>query len=117
MRSALLCLLSAWLSLNIVWAANLGATAPAGSDLAQAQKQIAQKDWKSAVVTLEKYTKANPTDAEGFNLLGYSYRNIRRYDESFAAYRQALTLDPKHREAHRQLATVSALGLMSGVPT
>ena len=103
MRSALVCLLSAWLSLNIVWAANLGATAPAGSDLAQAQKQIAQKDWKSAVVTLEKYTKANPTDAEGFNLLGYSLRNVKRYPEAIQNYQEALRLDPKHRGAHEYL--------------
>jgi tetratricopeptide (TPR) repeat protein len=28
---------------------------------------------------------------------------LRRYDESFAAYRQALTLDPKHRGAHEYI--------------
>jgi Flp pilus assembly protein TadD len=82
MRSALICLLSGCLSLNVVWAANLGAAAPAGSDLAQAQKHIAQKDWKSAVDTLEKYTKAHPTDADGFNLLGFSLRNAKRYPEA-----------------------------------
>jgi Flp pilus assembly protein TadD len=103
MRSTLLCLCSGLLSLNIVWAANLGATAPAGSDLAQAQKQIAQKDWKSAVVTLEKYTKANPTDAEGFNLLGYSLRNVKRYPEAIQNYLEALRLDPQHRGAHEYL--------------
>ena len=69
MRFAVHCLLTGLLTLNVGWAANLGGAAPAGSDLAQAQKQIAQKEWPAAVATLEKYTKANPTDAEGFNLL------------------------------------------------
>ncbi len=103
MRIAVQFLLSVFLSLNVVWAANLGATAPAGSDLAQAQKLIAQKDWKSAVVTLEKYTKANPTDADGFNLLGYSLRNAKRYPEAIQNYQEALRLDPKHRGAHEYL--------------
>ena len=103
MRIAVQFLLSGFLSLNVVWAANLGATAPAGSDLAQAQKLIAQKDWKSAVVTLEKYTKANPTDADGFNLLGYSLRNAKRYPEAIQNYQEALRLDPKHRGAHEYL--------------
>ena len=103
MRSALLCLLSGWLGLNLVWAANLGAAAPAGSDLAQAQKHIAQKDWQSAVVTLEKYTLANPSDADGFNLLGFSLRHAKRYPEAIQNYQEALRLDPKHRGAHEYL--------------
>jgi cytochrome c-type biogenesis protein CcmH/NrfG len=103
MRSTLLCLCSGLLSLNIVWAANLGAAAPAGSDMAQVQKLIAQKDWKSAVVTLEKYTKAHPSDAEGFNLLGFSLRQTKRYPEAIQNYLEALRLDPQHRGAHEYL--------------
>ena len=103
MRFAVHFMLSSLVFLNTAWAANLGAAAPVGSDLAQAQKQIAQKDWSAAVVTLEKYTKANPTDAEGFNLLGYSLRNAKRYPEAIQHYLEALRLDPQHRGAHEYL--------------
>lgn len=71
--------------------------------LAQGKALVAKNDWSAAAGVLEMFVKKNPQDADGFNLLGYSYRNIRRYDESFAAYRQALTLDPKHRGAHEYI--------------
>lgn len=103
MRFAVHCLLTGLFTLNVGWAANLGGAAPAGSDLAQAQKQIAQKEWPAAVATLEKYTKANPTDAEGFNLLGFSLRNAKRYPEAIQNYQEALRLDPQHRGAHEYL--------------
>jgi tetratricopeptide (TPR) repeat protein len=35
--------------------------------------------------------------------LGYSYRNIKRYDESLVAYKRALEIDPKHRGAHEYI--------------
>lgn len=68
-----------------------------------ARTQIAKKEWAAAVTTLEAYTKANPNSADGFNLLGYSYRHIKRLDESIVAYQRALTLDPKHRGAHEYI--------------
>jgi tetratricopeptide (TPR) repeat protein len=83
-------------------AADITPAAPAAVDteMQAARAQIAKKDWAAAVKTLEPYTKANAKSADGFNLLGYSYRNLKRYDESLVAYKQALTLDPKHKGAH-----------------
>jgi tetratricopeptide (TPR) repeat protein len=52
---------------------------------------------------LDPYTVTNPRSADGFNLLGYSLRNQKKYDESLLAYKQALTLDPKHRGAHEYI--------------
>ena len=71
--------------------------------LMQGKTLVAKNDWSEASAVFEIFVKQNPQDADGFNLLGYSYRNLRRYDESFAAYRQALTLDPKHRGAHEYI--------------
>jgi cytochrome c-type biogenesis protein CcmH/NrfG len=87
------------------FAADTGPVAPAPVDkeMQAARAQIAKKDWTAAVATLEPYTKANAKSADGFNLLGYSYRNLKRYDESLVAYKQALTLDPKHRGAHEYI--------------
>ena len=84
-------------------AANLGGPSPAGSDMGKAKAQIEQKDWPAAVARLEKYTKDNPTDPDGFNLLGYSLRQIKRYPEAIQNYKEALRLDPQHRGAHEYL--------------
>jgi Flp pilus assembly protein TadD len=103
MRFAVHCLLTSLLVFTPCWAANIGGAAPTGTDLAQAQKQITQKDWPAAVATLEKYTKAHPKDADGFNLLGYSLRNAKRFPEAIQNYQEALRLDPQHRGAHEYL--------------
>ncbi len=86
-------------------AADMTPAAPAAVDteMQAARAQIAKKDWAAAVKTLEPYTKANAKSADGFNLLGYSYRNLKRYDESLVAYKQALTLDPNHKGAHEYI--------------
>ena len=54
-------------------------------------------------MTLEAYTKAQPKSADGFNLLGYIYRNLQRNEASLLAYKRALALDPKHRGAHEYI--------------
>lgn len=38
-------------------------------------------------------------NADAYNLLGYTYRQLGKYPESFAAYDQALTLNPNHKGA------------------
>jgi tetratricopeptide (TPR) repeat protein len=72
-------------------------------ELKKARESIVKKDWPAAIVVLEPYTKNTANDADGFNLLGYSYRNIKRYDESLVAYKRALEIDPKHRGAHEYI--------------
>ena len=41
----------------------------------------------------------NPKNADAHNLLGYSYRMVSKFDDSFTAYDKALALDPKHKGA------------------
>ena len=72
-------------------------------ELKKARESIAKNDWPAAIVVLEPYTKNTANDADGFNLLGYSYRNLKRYDESLVAYKKALEIDPKHRGAHEYI--------------
>lgn len=77
--------------------------AAADAELTQARQLIGRQDWAGAAALLAGYTRSKPDSADGFNLLGYSYRHLKRYDESLAAYTQALTLDPKHRGAHEYI--------------
>lgn len=90
---------------QVVWAADDTSTstpAPA-SELTQARQLIGQKNWAGAIDVLGNFTRANPSNADGFNLLGYSLRHLKRYDESLAAYNKALMIDPKHRGAHEYI--------------
>ena len=72
-------------------------------DLETAKTLIAKKDWASAISSLEKFVKANPNNADGFNLLGFSLRNSKRYPEAIFNYKEALRIDPNHRGAHEYL--------------
>jgi tetratricopeptide (TPR) repeat protein len=72
-------------------------------EINQARQLISTKDWTGAAQVLSKYLATHPRSADGFNLLGYSYRNLKRYPESFKAYEAALEIDPKHRGAHEYI--------------
>ena len=91
------------LSLQFAQAADTSGPSAAGSDLGNAKAQIEKKDWPGAISTLEKFVKANPNDADGYNLLGYSLRNAKRYPEAVFNYKEALRIDPQHRGAHEYL--------------
>ena len=91
------------LASSFAFAADSSPPTPRDTELEKAQSAIARKDWAVALAVLEPYTATNPRSADGFNLLGYSLRNLKKYDESLAAYKQALTLDPKHKGAHEYI--------------
>ena len=88
---------------SVVFAGDSSPPTPPDVELEKAKTAIARKDWAGAQALLEAYTVANPRSADGFNLLGYSLRNQKKYDESLVSYKQALTLDPKHKGAHEYL--------------
>ena len=44
-----------------------------------------------------------PANADAQNLLGFAYRNQKKYDLAFRHYREALRLDPKHKGAHEYI--------------
>ncbi len=71
--------------------------------LERARSLIAGKDWNAALPVLQGFVRNHPRDADGHNLLGYTLRNLNRYDESLAAYKEALRLDPGHRGAHEYI--------------
>lgn len=89
---------------QFAWAADSTPGAPPPPDeLKQARALIEKKDWSGAASLLADFTRANAGNADGFNLLGYSYRHLKRYDESLAAYNKALAIDPRHRGAHEYI--------------
>jgi len=91
------------LASTFAFSADTSPPTPRDTELEKAKTAIARKDWAAAQAVLEPYTATNPRSADGFNLLGYSLRNQKKYDESLVAYKQALTLDPKHKGAHEYI--------------
>ncbi len=88
---------------TLAFAADTSPPSPKDTELEKAKTAIARKDWAAAQAVLEPYTVNNPRSADGFNLLGYSLRNQKKYDDSLVAYKQALTLDPKHKGEHEYI--------------
>ena len=68
-------------------------------DFAIGKKAVDAKNWTAAVDSFNKAVAANPKNPDAHNMLGYSYRAMGRFDESFAAYDKALAIDPKHKGA------------------
>jgi tetratricopeptide (TPR) repeat protein len=87
------------------WPAGADSPGAAAEDsaLGQARALVQQQNWVGAVQALNAYTRANPQSADGYNLLGYSYRHLQRYNESLDAYQRALAINPKHRGAHEYI--------------
>ncbi len=65
----------------------------------QVQDEIGNSNWVTAIAELKVYLRANPKSADGWNLLGYSYRNHGDLKLSEAAYDHALKLNPNHINA------------------
>lgn len=58
----------------------------------------------------------NPGDAEGWRMLGWSYFNTERYDESATAYAKAMTLAPDqlgYQSAHAEALVQAAGGVVT----
>src|SRR5438445_8028670 len=53
-------------------------------------------DYDQAVTALTHSNRLNPSDAVVLNELGYSYRNLKRYNEALDAYRRAIVLKPNY---------------------
>ncbi len=87
--------------------ANAVQTTPAANkespNFVAGKKAIDRKDWKAAVESMTKAEKDLPENADVQNYLGYAYRHLGDLDNSFAHYKEALRIDPKHRGAHEYI--------------
>lgn len=77
------------------------ASAPPSSDLpdlSAVRAKVYAGEYAKAVEQLTQLTKT-VQHAEVYNLLGYSLRQRKRYDEAGRWYNEALLYDPEHRPA------------------
>ncbi len=72
-------------------------------------------DVGSMITGLEKKMAANPTDAQGWNLLGQAYYHVGRYADSVKAYSRAVALDSKNAASWSALGEVQLLSGPGGI--
>ena len=66
-------------------------------------KAVQAGDYQRALGLLHKVVQAEPRNADAWNYIGFSERNLGRFDPSLAAYQKALAITPKHRGANEYL--------------
>ena len=72
-------------------------------DFAAGKRALAANDWNGAITMLTSAALRDTRNADIQNYLGYAYRRLRQLDPAFQHYKQALTLNPRHRSAHEHL--------------
>lgn len=83
-------------------------------DLSAVRAKVYAGEYAKAVDLLTTLTKT-VQHAEVYNLLGYSLRQLKRYDEAGRWYNEALLYDPEHRPAlEYQGELFLALGNLEG---
>ena len=57
------------------------------------------ENWDLAVAHFTEAAQLEPDNADAFNMLAYSQRQVGDLDSAFSNYKLALILDPRHEEA------------------
>ncbi len=66
-------------------------------------KAVQAGDYARALTLLQKVVQADPRNADAWNYIGFSRRNLKQFDQSLAAYQEALAINPTHRGANEYL--------------
>jgi Flp pilus assembly protein TadD len=78
-------------------------TQPSNSNYKNGVKAVESADYNKAIKLLTRAVADKPKDADAWNYLGFSNRKLKNYNAALTAYRQALSIDPKHRGANEYL--------------
>ena len=76
---------------------------PSNPDFAAAVKEIDKKNYEAAIPLLQKVVASDPEDADAYNYLGYTHRQLGKMDEAVSFYQKALSIDPDHLGANEYL--------------
>ena len=95
---------SGMIVLSLFFAGNTGAemgdSSYKESPLKPVYELIEAQQYEKAI---DELNKAEDNDAEVLNLLGFSHRKLKKYDQALNFYLQALELQPKHKAANEYL--------------
>jgi Flp pilus assembly protein TadD len=73
------------------------------SPLAPYHELIEAQDYQAAIDMLTAALAEEPDDADLLNLLAFSQRKLKRFDEAMVNYQKALQIEPKHLGANEYL--------------
>jgi tetratricopeptide (TPR) repeat protein len=66
-------------------------------------KALKGGNYARAAALFEQAVEADPGNADGWNYLGFSYRNLKQFDKALPAYRKALAINSNHLGANEYL--------------
>lgn len=64
-----------------------------------AEAKIEAKNYPAAIDDLKGLVASDTNNADAYNLLGFTHRKLKRYEEAEQYYQRALTINPKHKGA------------------
>lgn len=67
--------------------------------LREARALISAERYEEALAKLEEMVTSDDGNADVWNLVGFSYRKLERYEPAMEGYARALAIDPRHTEA------------------
>ncbi|MEO3427326.1 tetratricopeptide repeat protein [Pelagibius sp. CAU 1746] len=76
---------------------------PADPTYAAAKQLVENGKYSEAIPLLEEVVAKDDKNADAFNYLGYSNRQLGNNDAALAHYQKALALEPRHRGANEYL--------------
>ncbi len=77
--------------------------APKAGSYTEAEKAVKAKEYEKAIKMLEGVVGREPRNADAFNYLAYSHRELGRNDIALRYYQQALGINANHRGANEYL--------------
>ena len=95
-----------------VWRSQQETASGQAGQVAAGQQQQPTVD--QVIASLEARLKANPNDAEGWRMLGWSYFQTERFAEAATAMKRAAALDPDNPEYHSMLGEALVMASKDG---
>ena len=80
-----------------------GPKVQADPNFASGTQAVEAMNWQAAIEAFAKVVAKDPGNADGYNMLAYSYRKSGKLDLAFTNYNEALRIDPGHRGAHEYI--------------
>lgn len=72
-------------------------------DYAAGKEAMQRKDWAAAALRFQRALLRDPDNPDLQNYLGFTHRQLKRFDLAFSHYKRALELSPRHRGAHEYI--------------
>ncbi len=80
-----------------------GSSSSKSADFTAGEKAAMDGNFAAAIGYFTKVVNTDPTNADGFNLLGYSHRKVGNVELAFKNYNDALALKPDHLGANEYI--------------